>query len=476
MSSRLFPRLLALAALLPGLHAVPSYAIVLHEPVYTGQVPPDAWIGKWGNYASAVAIDPNFVLVSRHQSGGIGTVVTIADVAYQVVEKFEHGSADLAVARIIRTDGAPAMLPTWAPLHSNDEHGQDWGRGFVMGGYGSTTGQELFTSSGEHYGYQWGAKPQDVVWGANTIDRVIFKIPGNSYFSNGLQAQFDGPESAEAVPGEAIGAGGDSGGGWFLHDPSAGWSLAGLTVQVQTGGESRFADPITAAPAPDLTYAVRINNYRTWINNILATFQPMPGDVDLDGLIEHNDLLVVQEHLGKNPASWQTGDFTGNNRVSLRDAFLLMENFTGIVPAKGDANVDGHVDHEDLAILQVNLGRQDSNWYEGDFTRDHRVGLRDAFVLFENFTGILPLPGDADSNGVVDDIDLAIVQANLGMEGAAWADGDFSHDGRVTLRDAFMLAENYSPPAPPLPLPEPAAGSILAFLAWWLHRRPAAVR
>ncbi|MCC5829935.1 MAG: PKD domain-containing protein [Phycisphaeraceae bacterium] len=67
---------------------------------------------------------------------------------------------------------------------------------------------------------------------------------------------------------------------------------------------------------------------------------------------------------------------------------------------------------------------------------------------------LVALPGDANLDGVVDDADLAIVQANLGMSGAGFTDGDFTGDGRVGLRDSFLLLEHHGQSVVP---PEPAA-------------------
>ncbi|MCC5829936.1 MAG: PKD domain-containing protein [Phycisphaeraceae bacterium] len=67
---------------------------------------------------------------------------------------------------------------------------------------------------------------------------------------------------------------------------------------------------------------------------------------------------------------------------------------------------------------------------------------------------LVALPGDANLDGVVDDSDLAIVQANLLMSGAGFTDGDFTGDGRVGLRDAFLLLEHHGQSVVP---PEPEA-------------------
>ena len=53
----------------------------------------------------------------------------------------------------------------------------------------------------------------------------------------------------------------------------------------------------------------------------------------------------------------------------------------------------------------------------------------------------LNLPGDADENGVVDDIDLALLMENLDGPGG-WNKGDFNLDGRVGEADLRIFFEN----------------------------------
>ncbi|MCC5831025.1 MAG: hypothetical protein JJU36_16395 [Phycisphaeraceae bacterium] len=70
------------------------------------------------------------------------------------------------------------------------------------------------------------------------------------------------------------------------------------------------------------------------------------------------------------------------------------------------------------------------------------------------------IPGDTNLDGWVDDVDLAVVQANLGQSGMDWFGGDFTGDGRVGLRDAFLLVENYQPAPQPMAISTPEPGSL----------------
>ncbi len=102
---------------------------------------------------------------------------------------------------------------------------------------------------------------------------------------------------------------------------------------------------------------------------------------------------------------------------------------------------------------------------------------KQADVLFGStaFYYVLPLPGDADLNGVVDDTDLAILLGNWSDTTADWARGDFSDDGVVNDYDLSLLLSNWTGPLPvgghPHNVPEPTALMLLALLLPLLPRR-----
>ncbi len=53
------------------------------------------------------------------------------------------------------------------------------------------------------------------------------------------------------------------------------------------------------------------------------------------------------------------------------------------------------------------------------------------------------IPGDANLDGRVDDLDATIMAANWEISGAAWAHGDFNASGTVDDDDAIILADNW---------------------------------
>jgi hypothetical protein len=313
--------------LIPGL----AQAVVLHDDAAPSDTPPDAFVGLWSGTASCVPIDENFVLLSQHQGGGFGTGVTLGGQDYTVVKKIVHPSVDLALGLLFKPMGTPAGLTEWAEVHTAAD-GPDYLKNAAIGGYGLTAGSTLLTQSGVPCAYEWGGSVGTLTWGANYIDRVLFRIPGSDYsLMKGLQADFDHPEDGGgAVGGECSLAAGDSGGGWFLPDGQGGWTVAGLTVQVEYGGEAVFRDSATGEPAPEKMYGVRLSQYDSWILDTIAANQPILGDANLDGQIDIADLSVVKSAIGTSygdPGYSLLADLDGDGNVDIWDWSCVKTQF-----------------------------------------------------------------------------------------------------------------------------------------------------
>ncbi len=105
----------------------------------------------------------------------------------------------------------------------------------------------------------------------------------------------------------------------------------------------------------------------------------------------------------------------------------------------GDANLDGIVDGFDLNVLGTNWGvTVDALFTDGDFSGDGAVAGTDLYFLAPNYGTNLQniwALADMDGDNDIDDDDLDIITSNMGMTGATWADGDLNGDGQVTLED-----------------------------------------
>jgi uncharacterized protein YkwD len=94
----------------------------------------------------------------------------------------------------------------------------------------------------------------------------------------------------------------------------------------------------------------------------------------------------------------------------------------------------------------------------------------------------VPLPGDANMDGIVDRHDAAILSRHFGTEnGALWGDGDFNADGSLGLADLAILSRSMTSPDAIGPaasaVPEPANATLAilaaaAMLAWRGIRLP----
>ncbi|MEM6748859.1 MAG: dockerin type I domain-containing protein [Planctomycetota bacterium] len=109
------------------------------------------------------------------------------------------------------------------------------------------------------------------------------------------------------------------------------------------------------------------------------------------------------------------------------------------------------------------------------------IGLSHAFedgqtatfdnVLVEYVLASVALPGDANSDGVVDLLDFDVLAQNFGSStGNGAADGDFNGDGAVDLLDFDILAQNFGATSPGS-VPEPASLGLIALGGAALLRR-----
>jgi serralysin len=80
-----------------------------------------------------------------------------------------------------------------------------------------------------------------------------------------------------------------------------------------------------------------------------------------------------------------------------------------------------------------------------------------------------PLLGDANMDGSVNRQDIAILARNFGMtSGALWGHGDFDFDQRVTLADLVIARNHLSPPGSPVAVPEPSSLALLGLASGML--------
>jgi hypothetical protein len=74
------------------------------------------------------------------------------------------------------------------------------------------------------------------------------------------------------------------------------------------------------------------------ISALYAT-APLPGDANLDGVVDINDLTIVLTNYGQSGANWLTGDFDGSGTVDINDLTIVLANYNQNGSATGLAAV-----------------------------------------------------------------------------------------------------------------------------------------
>jgi len=318
--------LFALAATF--LVAAPAQGIVLHDDNQPALHPDDGVIGRWikdgsSPNASCVVVGragwtgSNYVLTTTHQGGGGSSTVSILGHDYAVdAMVYEPDDDDIRIVRL-----AEAYLPAYATLHTGT---QEWTLDeIVLGGHGMVRGDPVPGKDG----YYWGGAPNNtngLHWGTNTIS-------GTGNQGTLVKGYFNGPESPNTTPYEAIGAKADSGGGWLYNAGTAEepeWEVVGLIRGVEHAEEwqALYGDGYDG----DWMDAVRISTYasQSWLDDFLIEPSVVMGDANFDDLVNQDDLSLLLAHFGiAENAIWRQGDFDLDGDVDDADLSLLLGNF-----------------------------------------------------------------------------------------------------------------------------------------------------
>ena len=108
----------------------------------------------------------------------------------------------------------------------------------------------------------------------------------------------------------------------FVYNGSATVSLNSLAV--------------VANPFANLQAATSISNNGEYIvgygpvNGVLHGFlltAALPGDANLDGRVDVNDLTIVLSHFGQSGMGWSQGEFTGDGMVDVNDLTIVLSQF-----------------------------------------------------------------------------------------------------------------------------------------------------
>jgi hypothetical protein len=263
--------------------------------------------------------------------------------------------------------------------------------------------------------------------------------------------------------------------GWDGDDTFAGislgdWvSLTGVYVEENRG--TTFLQ-FGTGPAPNAAFVVQ------------STGNPLPPPMVVA-------LEQIAAPLEGPPGSWRVANHSAepyeSMRLTVEDVVVTaldlgkasdnynLQNDDGDAWASDYMNADK--DYDDLNHPCVKLG---SKFFSvtGILEQYARSPSWDYYQLLTTSTNdFIRPPGDANSDGVVDDKDASILGANWRSTTATWETGDFNGDHNVNDADAAVLAAHWGMRVDEESVPEPATAvslllgllTVAALAAW--HRR-----
>jgi hypothetical protein len=297
---------------------------------------------QWGGFL-ATPIDATHFLGAKH----VGLQATSIQV------QFPDGYHTLQVNSSSRVDDPGSDLsmftlqagysfPTWAPLYRATVDGSEANKTLTVIGRGTQPGDPLYVNSVKA-GWYWGPGDGVQSWGQNKVSG--FTAYNGVSSTSLLYFDFDAP----GIANEGALSVGDSSGAVFIKGASGAWKLAGINYAVDgpwslnPDGSSSFLGAIfdarglyypngsggwsqvpTGYPVavPMSSYASRISDRLQWIESLI-----FPGDANLDGAIDVNDLSVVLTNYDRTGMAWAQGDFNGDGTVDLSDLSKVLTGY-----------------------------------------------------------------------------------------------------------------------------------------------------
>jgi hypothetical protein len=163
---------------------------------------------------------------------------------------------------------------------------------------------------------------------------------------------------------------------------------------------------------------------------------------------------------------------SATNEVALGGTVALT-NASGVWATKTITFTQWEMDLDPTAILS-RVGFSSNGWV-GTLNHEGLPAYLDIDnVVFTNGTGApAAMPGDANRDGYVNDDDLALLLTSWKLTGQAWGNGDFNADSIVNDDDLALLLTNWKQGTPPAGnlVPEPATLSLIGLGAMALIRR-----
>ena len=177
----------------------------------------------------------------------------------------------------------------------------------------------------------------DVVIGSPAASAASLLVPGKP---TGVFA-VSGNLIQQSTGVTRVALAGTSDTGAFGRVSVSGTATLGGTLEVTLPGG--FV-PVALDPYPVLSYANRVGRFEHYVNldvpgplalapvysaTDLKLIATLPGDTNVDGIINFTDLLTLARHYGAagSAASWDTGDSNYDNAVNFTDLLTLARNY-----------------------------------------------------------------------------------------------------------------------------------------------------
>jgi hypothetical protein len=87
------------------------------------------------------------------------------------------------------------------------------------------------------------------------------------------------------------------------------------------------SDPLTTVFYSGVTSSGGLVTINGWTQQDASISIALPGDAELDGKVDVNDLTIVLAHYGQTGMSWTTGDFEGDGKVDINDLTIVLSHF-----------------------------------------------------------------------------------------------------------------------------------------------------
>jgi hypothetical protein len=81
----------------------------------------------------------------------------------------------------------------------------------------------------------------------------------------------------------------------------------------------------------------------------------IPGDANLDGRVDINDLTIVLAHYNQSGMSWGDGEFTGDGKVDINDLTIVLAHYNDTASASAGSGLSAVPEPGTLAVLGAGL-------------------------------------------------------------------------------------------------------------------------